>query len=90
MATIFENSKGYKVLVLSVHESTCWKRAEKCDTCGSRIVTTGYYVTAFNQYLCPECYDEWCLAAPKKAPAHDEIEKTFLERIRRNHRILID
>lgn len=44
---------------------------------------------AFNRYLCPECYDEWCLTAPKKAPAHDEIEKIFLERIRRNHKILI-
>ena len=89
MTTTFSNSKNYSILAVSANESTCWKRAEKCDTCGSRIVTTGFYVAAFNRYLCPECYDEWCLTAPKKAPAHDEIEKIFLERIRRNHKILI-
>ncbi len=77
MATTFSNSKNYSILAVSADESTCWQRAEKCDTCGSRIVTTGFYVAAFNRYLCPECYDEWCLAARRKRRHMTKSRKYF-------------
>lgn len=78
MATTFSNSKNYSILAVSADESTCWQRAEKCDTCGSRITTTGFYVAAFNRYLCPECYEEWHASAPEKQGALDLRENTYL------------
>lgn len=78
MTSTFENSKGYKVLVLSAEEIKVWPRAEVCDRCGGKIGSNGFYVGACNLMYCPECYEEWHASAPKKHEIQVLRESTHL------------
>lgn len=78
MTTIFESSKGYKVMALSADEIKIWPRAEVCDRCGIKISANGFYVGAFNLMYCPDCYEEWHASAPEKQELHIPHQSTYL------------
>lgn len=83
MAKIFENSKQYKILILSAEEMKKWPRAAVCDRCGCRQAPTGFYVAAYNLFYCDECYAEWNTGSQKKQSGVEAQERNYL-----NHAIV--
>lgn len=65
MAKKVENSKGFLVIEVSGIESI-----EKiggmaiCDSCNSHH-SQGYYIAVLNQWVCPDCYNEWIARAKR-------------------------
>ena len=66
MASIVDNTKGFKVIKLRVTEMLdIWEGGQGiCDGC-NQICTTkdgmeGYYIAVLNYVYCQEDYDKWC------------------------------
>lgn len=71
MARIHENGKKFKVIAVTdvelmdaLEDYGCMGI---CDSCGKRHKGMGYYVAVLNQWLCPECYEEWYAKAVRYA-----------------------
>lgn len=58
MAKVIENTKGFKVVELSLTELNQIGGYGICDWCNSSSFT-GYYIAVLNHWYCPKCYEEW-------------------------------
>lgn len=59
MATIHENTKGFKIIKCKRREIIeVFGGKGICDSCGKPSIE-GYYIAVLNQWFCPQCYKEW-------------------------------
>lgn len=81
MAKVVENGKGFKVIEVSLIETTQWGGLGICDNC-NKPSFKGYYVAVLNQMFCEDCYKEWCKRAVYY-PEDSRREERYFERYKK-------
>ncbi len=75
-----KNDKGFRVIKMSLMELNVYLGGIGiCDFCNGTGLE-GYYVAVLNEWLCPECYEDWL----KKATRYEEdvlIEEKRYQRV---------
>lgn len=65
MAKIVENSKGFKVIKLSIEDAELLgfgiygSGVCVCSRCNKPCVEDIYYIAVLNDTMCKDCYEEW-------------------------------
>jgi hypothetical protein len=81
MAKVVKNEKGFKVIEVSLIETTQWGGLGICDNCNNPAFK-GYYVAVLNHLLCEDCYKDWCKYAIYY-PEDNRIEERNFERYKK-------
>ena len=76
MAKIIENTKGFRVIEVSLQECLGWCGLGLCDWCG-KGVGPGYFVAVLNSVMCGKCYENWMLRAQRFEEDREFEEDNF-------------